>query len=111
MRRPHSQPEKRRAERRRTRLRSGKLVGIDGRFLIECQLHDIAGGGAKIRVADPRLVPDRFWLFDDHYAQALIAEVVWRDGLELGVRFRHDPAVQPLDEARLTKLAGKYYSL
>ncbi|KXF76000.1 pilus assembly protein PilZ [Paramesorhizobium deserti] len=108
---PRSMAEKRRSERRRTRLRSGKLVNIDGSFLIECQLHDIAGGGAKIRVADPRAVPDRFWLFDDHYAQALFAEVVWRDGLELGVRFCDDPAIQPLGEARLSKLASKYYSL
>ncbi|GGA97853.1 hypothetical protein GCM10011491_27630 [Brucella endophytica] len=84
---------------------------MTGRFLIECQLHDIAGGGAKLRVADPRKVPDRFWLFDDFYARALIAEAVWREGLELGVRFRHDPEVLPLSETRLAELAGKYYSL
>ncbi|RCS24000.1 PilZ domain-containing protein [Phyllobacterium salinisoli] len=106
-----SAPEKRSSERRRTRLRSGKIVNMNGRFLIECQLHDIAGGGAKIRVADARDVPDRFWLFDDRYGQALIAEIVWRDGVELGVRFCNDPTIQPLDDARLSKLAGKYYSL
>nr|WP_245581806.1 PilZ domain-containing protein [Phyllobacterium phragmitis] len=86
-------------------------MNIDGHFLIECQLHDIAGGGAKIRVADPQGLPDRFWLFDDRHNQALIAEVVWRDGLELGVRFCHDPTVQPLGNARLSELASKYYSL
>ncbi|WP_420960861.1 PilZ domain-containing protein [Brucella sp. IR073] len=106
-----STTEKRRSERRRTRLRSGKLVDLNGRFLIECQMHDIAGEGAKLRVADPRKVPDRFWLFDDFYARALIAETVWRNGLELGVRFRHNPEIPPLSETRLAELAGKYYSL
>jgi hypothetical protein len=106
-----SVPEKRRSERRRTRLRSGKLVSLEGRFLTDCHMHDVAGGGAKIRVADPRTIPGRFWLFDDRHARALIAEVVWREGLELGVRFRDDPAVPPLSETRLAELAGKYYSL
>lgn len=104
-------PEKRHSERRRTRLRSGKLVELGGRFLIECQLHDIAGSGARVRVADPSGVPDRFWLFDDRYAHALLAEVVWRDGLDLGVGFRNDPTIPPLSETRLAELAGKYYSL
>ncbi|WP_110752015.1 PilZ domain-containing protein [Phyllobacterium leguminum] len=106
-----SNSEKRHSERRRTRLRSGKLVDIEGRFLIECQLYDITGSGARIRVANSLRVPERFWLFDDRYTHALLAQIVWRDGLDLGVSFRDDPATPPLSETRLAELAAKYYSL
>ncbi len=34
--------ERRREERQRTRLRSGKIVNLDGRFVVECQFIDIA---------------------------------------------------------------------
>ncbi|EEW86826.1 hypothetical protein C048_02930 [Brucella melitensis UK19/04] len=44
--------ERRREERQRTRLRSGKIVNLDGRFVVECQFIDIAPHGAKIRVRE-----------------------------------------------------------
>ena len=103
--------EKRRQKRKRTRLRSGKLVTLDGHFLTECQFQNIARGGAKIRLVGPCVVPKRFWLFDDQYCGALITEVVWHREPEFGVRFVQDPNVAPLDEAVLHALAGKYYSL
>ncbi|AAL53414.1 hypothetical protein BMEII0173 [Brucella melitensis bv. 1 str. 16M] len=56
-------------------------------------------------------LPERFWLFDDHYARALLARLAWRKGREFGVEFIIDPTVIPLDEERLAHLAGKYYSL
>ncbi len=34
--------ERRREERQRTRLRSGKIVNLDGQFVVECQFIDIA---------------------------------------------------------------------
>ena len=46
----NSNAEKRVEERKRTRLRSGKLVALDGHFLTECHFQNLAGGGAKIRV-------------------------------------------------------------
>lgn len=103
--------EKRSAARHRTRLRSGKVLNLHGGFLIDCQVSDVASGGAKIRVPDPMRVPDRFFLFDDQHEQALMAEVVWRKGPELGVKFCNDPSIAPLDPVRLSELAGKYYSL
>ena len=103
--------ERRREERQRTRLRSGKIVGLDGRFIIECQFSDIAPHGAKLRTVEVPTVPERFWLFDDYYGRALLARVAWRDGREMGVELVSDPAVAPLDDERLAQLAGKYYSL
>lgn len=103
--------EKRIEERKRTRLRSGKLATLEGQFLTECHFHNIAGGGARIRTVGPCTIPNRFWLFDDQYRGALMTEIVsHRDG-DFGVRFIEDANVTPLSEAVLSALAGKYYSL
>ena len=103
--------ERRSEERQRTRLRSGKIVGLDGRFIIECQFNDIAAHGARLRAADVPNLPERFWLFDDFYARALLAKVVWRENQEIGLQFITDSTIAPLDEERISKLSGKYYSL
>ncbi len=103
--------ERRREERQRTRLRSGKIVDLDGRFVVECQFIDIAPHGAKLRIRESVYLSERFWLFDDYYARALLARLAWRKERELGVELITDPAVTPLDDERLARLAGKYYSL
>lgn len=103
--------ERRKEERQRTRLRSGKVIDLDGRFIIECQFSDIAPHGARLRITEFPSLPERFWLFDDHYARALLAQIVWREKREVGVQFTTDPSLPPLDDERLSQLAGKYYSL
>lgn len=103
--------EKRVEERKRTRLRSGKLVTLDGQFLTECHFQNLAGGGARIRIVGQCAVPNRFWLFDDQYSSALITEIVWHKDAEFGVRFIQDSSVVPLNDTILNTLAGKYYSL
>ncbi len=108
---PENRTEKRREERKKTRLRSGKLVSLDGQFLTECQFQNIAGGGARIRIVGQSAVPNRFWLFDDQYCGALVTEVVWSKDGEFGVRFVQDPSIAPLNDTLLNTLAGKYYSL
>lgn len=108
---PDNKPEKRLEERKRTRLRSGKLVTLGGQFLTECHFQDLAGGGARIRIVGHCAIPDRFWLFDDQYAGALITEIIWRKDAEFGVRFVQDSGVVPLSDTVLNTLAGKYYSL
>ncbi|MBB3233692.1 PilZ domain-containing protein [Phyllobacterium endophyticum] len=107
----HLTSEKRIEERTRTRLRSGKLVTLDGRFITECHFHNIAGGGARIRVVGQCAIPIRFWLFDDQHRSALITEIVWRKDAELGVRFVDNAGVPYLSDAMLNALSGKYYSL
>ena len=102
--------ERRKEERQRTRLRSGKIIDLDGRFIIECQFCDIAPHGARLRVIEVPNLPERFWLFDDHYARAILAQIVWRQKREIGVRLITDALIPELDEERLNQLAGKYYS-
>ncbi len=103
--------ERRSEERQQTRLRSGKIVSLDGRFIIECQFRDIAPHGARLRTTDVPNLPERFWLFDDFYGRALLAQVAWRANSEIGVQLINDVTVPPLNEERLSQLAGKYYSL
>ncbi|MEN5277900.1 PilZ domain-containing protein [Brucella sp. TWI432] len=103
--------ERRSEERQRTRLRSGKIVGLDGRFIIECQFSDIASHGARLRTADVPSLPERFWLFDDFYGRALLTRIVWRQNCEIGVQFISDSEIAPLNEERLNQLAGKSKSL
>lgn len=103
--------EQRELERKRTRLRSGKLVNLDGQFLTECHFQDLAKGGARIRIIGQCDIPERFWLFDDQYCGALITHIVWRKNLDIGVRFAPDSTVAPLSESVLHALSGKYYSL
>ncbi|MCL8000141.1 PilZ domain-containing protein [Brucella sp. 21LCYQ03] len=103
--------ERRKEERQQTRLRSGKIVDLEGRFIIECQFRDIAPHGARLSTVDVPNLPERFWLFDDFYARALLAQVVWRANCEIGVQLISDTTVVVLDEERLRQLAGKYHSL
>ncbi len=62
--------EQREQERKRTRLRSGKLVTLEGQFIIECHFQDLAEAGARIRIVAQSYIPERFWLFDDQYCGA-----------------------------------------
>jgi PilZ domain len=103
--------EQRVEERKRTRLRSGKLVTLEGQFLTECHFQNLAEGGARIRIVTQTAVPDRFWLFDDQYCGALITQVVWRRDTDFGVRFVPDTNIAPLSDRVLHALSGKYYSL
>lgn len=103
--------EQRMEERKRTRLRSGKLVTLEGQFLTECHFQDLAEGGARIRIVSKSAIPDRFWLFDDQYCGALVTEIVWRKDTDFGVRFVPDANIAPLSDSTLNALSGKYYSL
>ncbi|MCO4315677.1 PilZ domain-containing protein [Phyllobacterium sp. 21LDTY02-6] len=104
-------PDQRLEERKRTRLRSGKIISVDGRFIVECQFYDLTENGARIRLARKAIVPEQFWLFDDQYCGVLLGQSVWSEGMEIGIRFITPADVPPLGEAVLEALSGKYYSL
>jgi hypothetical protein len=102
--------DKRARQRRRTRLRSGKIAGLGGRFIVECAVHDRSSEGARLRLADRAVVPDRILLLEDEGDALNVAAVVWRRGQEIGVRFA--PDIQPADpEAARHRLTGKYYAV
>jgi hypothetical protein len=79
--------ERRLSRRRRTRLRSGKIVDPRSAHLIDCQIYDWSGMGARLRLFDSVSVPGRIQLFEDVSERLINATIVWRRSREIGIRF------------------------
>jgi hypothetical protein len=100
--------EKRFSERRRTRLRSGKIVNPRSAYLIECQIYDWSGTGAKLRLFDAASVPGRIQLFEDASERIINAMVVWRRRREIGIYFIPGVRKINLTTAQLASLRAGY---
>ncbi len=74
-------------QRRRTRLRSGKIIDDDGQFVIECLIVDRSFLGGKLRLPKISPLPARVMLYDDQSGELLQATVIWRRDRETGIRF------------------------
>ena len=70
--------ERRSDQRRRTRLRSGKVVHLDNAFIVECRIRERSEEGARLQLARNVEVPDRIGLFDDAERSIKTAEIIWR---------------------------------
>jgi PilZ domain len=103
--------DKRFAERRRTRLRTGKITDLMNRFIVECQLHDRSTSGARIRLMAHFRLPLWVRFYDDELRTIDTAEVMWRDKLEIGLRFMPKEPLSRSDRAAITALGGKCYAL
>jgi hypothetical protein len=95
--------DKRSSQRRRTRLRSGKIVDPGSPFLIDCLIHDRSDTGARLRLFTGASIPAKFQLFEDMSERLIDAFIVWRRNREIGIR------VAPF--ARRSKLAGTELAL
>ena len=85
---PSRAPADRRGDqRRRTRLRSGKIISDDGQFVIECLIVDRSALGGKLRLPKLSPLPARVMLYDDQSGELLQATVIWRRDRETGIRF------------------------
>ena len=60
---------------------------LDGRSKIRCLIKNISRTGAKISCEGSASLPDRIKLFLPTTFEFVDAEVVWRDGKDIGVRF------------------------
>lgn len=100
---------KRLEARRRTHLRCGMVLDLNNRFLIDCQIYDRSSRGARLRLAANLKLPRRIRLFDDLAKQMLNAEIAWRRGQLVGLRF-FQPADPPcLSEAQIAALRRRFY--
>lgn len=79
--------ERRGTLRRRTRLRSGKVVGPDGLFVVECLIANRSAQGGLLRLPSVLALPPRILLYEDQTGELAAATVVWRRGRDLGIRF------------------------
>lgn len=79
--------ERRGGTRRRTRLRSGKLIRKDGQFLCECLVNNLSASGCRLRL--PSVTPDlqpSLYFYDDQSEQLFQARTIWKSERDLGLR-------------------------
>ncbi len=80
--------ERRAVMRRRTRLRSGKVVGADGAVRGRVPDRQPLGAGRADAPAGRRAaLPARILVYDDQSGDLLAATVVWRRARDVGLRF------------------------
>jgi hypothetical protein len=101
--------DKRMEGRRRTRLLSGKVLNLDNKFLIDCQIHNRSAHGARLILVAKVKVPRRLRLFSDIDGALVEAEVAWQRGQNIGVNFPPGGATLALTDAAVTSLRKKIY--
>jgi hypothetical protein len=87
---PQAGTEARMAPRRRM-LKSGKIAYSDRHVTIECMVRDMSATGARLKVDGSVSAPDTFELLIPLDGLEANCEVVWRAGIELGIRFLAAP--------------------
>jgi hypothetical protein len=103
-------PCERRSETRRPRrLRWGKTLDADDRFLAECLVVNRTMGGACLQLARNIVLPTRFQLFEDDTGVISGAEVVWRRAHRIGCRVALAPT--PGKRAIIDRMRARYYAL
>lgn len=101
--------DRRRENRRPCRLRWGKALDLNNRFLTECLVVNRTLGGARLRLARNIVVPTRFQLFEDDTGAISAAEVVWRRAHEIGCRVTPTPSQEK--QAIIDRMRARYYAL
>ncbi len=102
--------EQRNDTRRRTRLRSGKILDRANRFLIDAAIIDRSSAGLRLRLARDQAIPDVFRLFDEESGLVLGARLVWRRQAVVGARL--DPVGPlPASPRQIAALRGKFYAI
>lgn len=93
--------ERRKTARRRVCL-GGRVLGAAFLPATDCMVRDVSLGGARIRIPDTVLVPDRFDLLVPCRSETRRVAVAWRAGDVIGLVFE-GPAAPP--EAADSRLA------
>ena len=105
-----SSRERRSASRQRTRLRSGKLIGSDGTFIIECLIHNRSATGCRLRLPSAFLPPPEVYVYEDQSGDLFHAAVIWRKERDLGLRLSAC-APTPAHRALAGRMRRKFYAL
>jgi hypothetical protein len=109
--RADGRPDNRGAGRRRTRLRSGKILNEANTFVCDCLIHDRSATG--LRLALPRNIdlPPRFHVYDDETGEVDVVSTIWRRGAIVGARYM--PALGPVSVKPSVRAAlrGRFYAM
>jgi hypothetical protein len=82
-------PQERKDQRSRT-LKTGKIL-LEGGGVIDCVIRDLSESGARIRIATPTPLPQRFQLQTGAGGMIVSAELRWQRGVDAGLRFPTRP--------------------
>lgn len=100
--------EKRREDRRRTRLRAGKILDRANRFLADATIIDRSCCGVRLRLAREVAAPEIFHFFDEEAETVFVARLVWREGRLIGARRGRFVAATP---RQIAALRTKFYAM
>lgn len=103
--------DRRSVRRRRTRLRSGKLLDLRNDFLIECQISDRSDRGARVRLLADIPAPAVIRLYEDDPERLLDARIVWRNQRDVGLCFIRRGGARRISRLQLACLRGRYYAM
>jgi len=102
--------ELRLAGRRRTRLRSAKILDAANAFVCDCLIYDRSATGLRLTLARDVGLPKQFQVHDDDSGVVESVATAWRRGATLGVRFCGYGA-STLTPSERTALRGRYYAV
>ncbi len=108
---PTYRPNRRKAPRRRTRLRSGKVIAMNGLFINDCLIHDRSTLGVRIRMAGRTPLPRQVKFFDDELRVLRVAQVIWQRDNVAGLAFMHEEASHDTTPREISTWTGKFYAL
>jgi len=103
--------EHRAAGRRRTRLRSAKILDSANKFVCECLIHDRSASGLRLTLARNLGLPAHFRVHDDETGKVDVVETVWRRGAVLGVRFSRAFGLVSIKPSDRAALRGQFYAV
>jgi hypothetical protein len=104
-------PDHRGAGRRRTRLRSGKILDQANKFLCECLIHDRSTSGMRLALPRNLGLPAFFRVHDDETGDVEVVATVWRRGAAVGVRYTPASGPVSLKPSDRAALRGRYYAV
>lgn len=99
------------AKRRRTRLRSAKILNSANKFVCDCLIHDRSANGLRLTLARNLGLPVHFRLHDDETGKVDNVETVWRRGAVLGVRYSQALGPVSIKPSARSALRGRFYAV
>jgi PilZ domain len=108
---PSAAADKRSSNRQRTPLRSGKVVDLGDRFIVECFVHNRSTSGARLRLVDAKPLPAIIKVYDDQHKTLSTVRVVWQRRQDVGVRFDWRLDVGEARRAFVAALGEQFYAV
>lgn len=95
----------RRAPRRRV-LKDAKIVYLNNWTVVSCRVRDVSDSGARLICGDQAAVPGEFRFMFTGEKTCRLAEVVWRRGDLIGIRFTGPAEAAPVFRTQALSPAG-----